>query len=210
MTYFVATRSTRFSPYVVRAEHENYGKAKLDQLWRKGEFYDAQIFKERECLRRDLVFTNPLIHSYANPYDRLTELFTQLCEVGTYRVLAARPSRGQNINFYRLFLFSFQRKFGRISFHTHAIELQRTANVLRNFSVRYTGGVPLAAPTFKFDQTEEVIQPLRGARMDGIYIADVADDFRLYFGYAEANATEFTVVFDEFGSTFGINLYDMR
>lgn len=213
MTFYVAARKVRLSPYMVRSSFAHYGEAKLEQLRLRTEVYDAQIFSDKSCRREALVYTNPKIQALpfsVSPYDRLYRLVRQLHDPTAFRLLVSRPSPGQGIPHYRMFLFGFQREFGKISFTTHQVDLRRDADVITRFDVRYAGGAAGEAAKVDFVEHPPETIPVFGSRMQGIFIADVAEDWGLYFGYTEASATESKVVFDQFRSTFGINLYDLK
>lgn len=154
-----------------------------------GKWYDVQLFSHERLDRDSLVYTNPKRRGL-NPYDRLNWLFQECVEPGTFRVIAARP--GAETRFWRVFLFSFYRQFSSVAFNLTSVSLKRHGTYIRESLVNYHDG------EVQFFTTNVAFDPFRHGRMEGVYIADVAEDYRLYFGYAEANATERDLVFDYF------------
>lgn len=208
--FYIAVRQDRFKPYTMLSTTPEYGRAKIEQLTLKANYYDAQVFSSPECRREDLVFTNPRIQGRIHPYTRIERLITTYQTENTFRVLVARPSPSLSIDHFRMFMFSFERAFGLVEWKTHLFELHQEQDVVRQILVHYDGGLPGKDPNIFVSDLVVETTPVRGSRLDGVYFADVIEDHHLYFGYANASVDDSKVVFDEINRTFNVNLYDLR
>lgn len=192
--FVVATRSKRLADYAAHSQHASYPAARVEQLRQSGQHYDAQIFAGEPFTQQTLVFTNPKIKGLVNPYERLGRLFETLCDESTFRCLVVRPSPSLGNPDPRVYLFAFSFHFRHVHSTVHAVDLRRDADVVRCYNIRYTGS---GDPPYRFEESEEFIYPLRAGRTEGIYVADVAEKFNLYFGYAESAASESQFIVDQ-------------
>lgn len=194
MTFYIATREDRFSPYLVESEDEHYGFAVLRKLTLKPNHYDAQVFSDPACQRRDLVYAHPRDPGVMSPYTRLYGLLEAYADSSSFRLLLARPSPGQGINFPRLFLFAYHHIDDIHYLSAHVIHLRREGEEVFRFDIEYPLGLSALSRDVR-THDEFVAQTFqRHARMDSIFVADVAEDFQLYFGYCEADLEDRRVV----------------
>lgn len=202
MTYYVAVRPKRTSEYVAHSEHDHYGLARLEQLTQKGRHYDAQVYSSPALGRGDLVYAPPKAGHLINPYNRLIDLFMHLQEEGAFRCLVARPGSTSGRSDVRMYLYSFARRLNYIRSVVHTVDLRRDSDVITTYVINYT---PAA---YEFRQMPPVVQPVRAGRMDGVWIADVAAEFGLYFGYIEALSEDPALIVEQVRIDTR-NLYDL-
>lgn len=194
--YIVGLRPKRHTAYAVHSRHADYGAARITQLdlTKRSGVYDAQVFLAEPLDRYTLVYTHPkaLVH-LVNPYFRLERLFSDLVGNGSYRCMVSRPSPSQKVDWHRMYLFSYTRIYQRMDSTVHAVDLLPDMNVIRTYRIQYRWG---STPPYTFESVPKVVTPIRSARMQGVYVADVADEYSLYFGYVEAPPDDEQTVLD--------------
>lgn len=181
--FTVAVRSKRHSEYLAYSQFDHYGQARIEQITQRARHYDAQIFSGEPFDRTTLVYAPPKAQHLINPYDRLEALFQELCDEGSFRCLVARPSATVGLTDHRLYLYSFTRRLNYIDSTVYAVDLRRDANIIVPYHISYC---PHDDPPYRFEDGLPIRQELRAGRMEGVYIADVAEQFNLYFGYVES------------------------
>lgn len=186
--YIVATRAKRRADYTAHSEYPDYGRARMAQLELSKRYYDAAVYSAAPYTRETLVYTHPRAQAHIeNPYCRLERLFKELLTGGSYRCLVSHPAPGSGILWYRAYVFAYDRRYREIISTVDAIDLRADANVRRRYTISYDWS---AAPPYRFEQGSPIVEPLTGARMRGVYLADVVDDAGLYFGYIESSHEE--------------------
>jgi hypothetical protein len=205
MTYHVAVRYKRYADYVAHSEHDHYGLARLEQLTQKGRYYDAQIYSADPYDRSTLIFAPPKATQLVHPYDRLELLFSSLWDAGMYRCLVSRPSLMSGSTAHRVYLYSFARRLNYVDSTVYAVELRRDANAIQPYNIRYHAQ---SDPPYLFTVGQPYVEPVHAGRMEGVWIADLAAQFKLYFGYVETPSEDPAQIVEQIRID-SRNLYDL-